>query len=309
MYDLAIIGSGPAGMTAAIYGVRSSLSLVLLESVAPGGQIVNTNEIQNYPGMGSINGAELAIKMYEHTQELGVPFNYLTAESVKHTGPAFEVECLEDRSHPLLARSVIVATGTRPRMLGVKGEDRFKGNGLSWCAVCDGAACRGQDVVVIGGGNSAIEEALFLSEVARSVTVVVRKTVRADRASLGRLKSNKNVSILLGWEVCAFEGSSSLEGVSIRESSTREERVVSCQHAFEYVGLEPLTKCVEPLGVIDDAGYILADQAMRTVVPGLFAAGDCVKKDLRQVVTACSDGALAARSAAQWLASRERENN
>lgn len=303
MYDLVIIGSGPAGMTAAIYGVRSNLSVLLLDRLAPGGQIVNTNEIQNYPGMGAINGAELAIRMYQHTQELGVEFDYLTVTGVTPEQGGFSLTCEERPGDPISARSVIVATGTKPRTLGVEGEDRLRGNGLSWCAVCDGAACRGQDVVVVGGGNSAVEEALFLSEIASSVTVLVRRTMRADPASRDELRARENVTILEGWGVVAFEGGSCLEGAKARNLATGEERTIPCQHAFEYVGLEPVTGPVSGLGILDDGGYVVVGAGMETAVPGIFACGDCIEKSLRQVVTACSDGAIAARSAARWLKS------
>lgn len=301
MHDLVIIGSGPAGMTAAIYGVRSNLSVLLLDRLAPGGQIVNTNEIQNYPGMGTINGAELAIRMYQHTQELGVEFDYLTVTGVTPGEGGFSLSCAERPGDPVEARAVIVATGTTPRTLGVEGEDRLRGNGLSWCAVCDGAACRDQDVVVVGGGNSAVEEALFLSELASSVTVLVRRTMRADPAACDRLRARGNVTVMEGWNAVAFEGSTCLEAVRARCTETGEERLIACQHAFEYVGLEPVTSFVTDLGILDEAGYVIVDSGMGTSVPGVFACGDCIEKDLRQVVTACSDGAIAARSAARWL--------
>lgn len=303
MFDLAIVGSGPAGMTSAIYGVRSNLSVLLMDRLAPGGQIVNTNEIQNYPGMGTINGAELAIKMFQHTQELGVEFEYATVSSVGLNGSEFSLSLLEKPGDPVRARSVIIATGTSPRTLGVEGENRLRGNGLSWCAVCDGAACRGQDVVVIGGGNSAVEEALFLSEIAASVTILIRHTMRADPVSCDELRARGNVTVLEGWGVVEFEGGSCLEGTRARNLVSGEERVISCQHAFEYVGLEPVTEFVSGLGILDDAGYVVTGAGMETAVPGVFACGDCIEKSLRQVVTACSDGAIAARSAARWLKS------
>ena len=301
MYALALVGCGPAGMTAALYGARANLSVVLLDRLAPGGQIINTNEIQNYPGMGTVNGAELAIKMYEHTQELGVPLDYRTVASVERTEHGRGPLSPGYRGAPGSGSGEVMATGTSPRTLGVEGEGRFKGNGVSWCAVCDGAACKGQDVIVVGGGNSAVEEALFLSEVARSVTVLVRRTMRADPASCDLLRARENVTIREGWSVVSFEGGSCLEAARVRCSATGEEEVFSCSLAVAFAGFDPVTDCVSDLGVLDEAGYVIADQGMRTSVPGLFAAGDCIAKELRQVVTACSDGAVAARSAAHWL--------
>ena len=171
-YDVVIIGAGPAGMTAAIYAARADMNVLMLDKLAPGGQIINTNEIQNYTGVGTVNGAELAYQMFEHTQQFDtITFDYATVKEVKDNGAEKVVVCEEDGKE-FTAKSVILATGTQPRCLGIPGEDKFRGNGVSWCAICDGAQYRDRDVVVIGGGNSAVEESIFLAGMVKSLTIV-----------------------------------------------------------------------------------------------------------------------------------------
>ena len=176
-YDVVIVGGGPAGLTAAIYACRANMSVLVLDKLAPGGQMINTNEIENYTGVGKINGAELSMKMFEHTQALGVVFDYKTIVEIKDEGDTKTLLCEED-DELIKASAVILATGTRPRTLGVEGEDTFAGTSISWCAICDGAQYRGKDVVIIGGGNSAVEESIYLAGITNSLTIVTdRKSV------------------------------------------------------------------------------------------------------------------------------------
>lgn len=300
-YDLVIIGSGPAGMTAAIYAIRAGLSVLMLDRLAPGGKIINTNEIQNYPGVGTISGADLAIQMFQHTQELNVPFDYKTVKEVRVGEDGVKTILCEEEGAVYTAHAVILCTGTDSRTLGVPGEDSYIGNGISFCAICDGAACKGKDVVVLGGGNSAVEEAVYLAGMAESVTVAVRSCLKADPAACDKLRSLENVTVLEGWNAAEFYGDGSLKGVRLKEVSTGEERSLDCAKVFEYIGQIPATDCFQNLGVLNEAGYVEADAMMRTRVPGIFAAGDCVVKNLRQVVTACADGAIAAQSAAHYI--------
>ena len=302
-YDLVIIGSGPAGMTAAIYAIRAGLSVLMLDRLAPGGKIINTNEIQNYPGAGTVSGADLAIQMFQHTQELNVPFDYKTVREVRVDESGVKTVCCEEDEFTCTAHAVLLCTGTDSRTLGGPGEGNYIGNGISFCAICDGPACRDKDVVVLGGGNSAVEEAIYLAGIARSVTVAVRSYLKADPIACEKLRSLGNVTVLEGWDVSEFYGDTRLRGVRLKEKGTGGERSLDCAQVFEYIGQIPATDCFRGLGVLNDAGYVEVDAMMQTKVPGIFGAGDCVVKKLRQVITACADGAIAAQSAAHYVQS------
>ncbi len=303
IYDVVIIGAGPAGMTAAIYAIRANMKVLLLDKLAPGGQIINTNEIENYPGLGQLSGAELAIKMFEHTQELGIEFDYKTVLNIKDNGKIKEIICKEDNC-VYETHSVIIASGTRPRKLNVEGEEQFTGNGISWCAICDGAQYRGKDVVVIGGGNSAVEESIYLAGIVNKLTVVTMFDLTADPKACDKLRAMENVDVYPFQDVLEFTGSSSLDG--IRFKSTQEdvtERFVKCDGVFEYIGLEPVSSFCADLGILDKFGCIETDKSMQTKIEGIFAAGDITVKQLRQVITACSDGAIAANNASKYVES------
>jgi thioredoxin reductase (NADPH) len=302
-YDVLIIGAGPAGMTAAIYAVRANMSVLMIDKLSPGGQMVNTNEIENYTGSGTVNGAELSMQMFEHTQELGVEFDYRTVLEIRDNGKTKTVVCEED-SDRFEARTVILATGTVPRRLGVPGEDDFAGSGISWCAICDGAQYRDKDVVVIGGGNSAVEESIYLAGIAKSLTVVTMFDLTADPKACDQLRAMENVTIHPYQDVLEFTGEGRLTGVRFR--STKEdatERHVTCDGVFEYIGLMPTSKNFNSLGILNDFGFIEVDDEMRTSVQGIYGAGDITSKKLRQIITACSDGAIAANSAAKYVES------
>lgn len=300
LYDVVIIGAGPAGMTAAIYAARANMSVLLLEKLAPGGQIINTHEIQNYTGVGTINGAELAYKMFEHTQELQVAFDYGTVKEIKEEGNIKIITC-EEEDKIFEAKTVILATGTIPRRLDVPNEDHFAGENISWCAICDGAYYRDKDVVVIGGGNSAVEEAIYLASLAKSVQVVTLFDLTADPVSCDELRALENVTIYPFHNVEEFIGEEKLKGVRIKSTETNEEKELTCDGAFEYIGLQPSTEPFKSLDVLDEYGYVIVNSHMETTVPGVYGAGDVVTKDLRQVVTACSDGAIAAQVASKYI--------
>ena len=304
-YDIIIIGGGPAGLTAAIYAVRANMKTLILDKLAPGGQIINTNEIENYTGMSAINGAELAIKMFEHTQELGAEFDYKTVFEIEDKGTVKLVKCEEDET-VYEASVVIIATGTRPRCLGVPGEDTFAGAGLSWCAICDGAQYKGKDVVVIGGGNSAVEESIYLAGIVNKLTVVTMFDLTADPKACDKLRAMKNVTVYPYQDILEFTGSDILEGIRFcTNDKTKQdvgvERHVTCDGIFEYIGLEPTAKFCESLGILNPQGFIEIDASMQTKVKGIFGAGDINSKLLRQVVTACSDGAIAANAASKYV--------
>lgn len=300
-YDVAIIGAGPAGMTAAIYAARANLRVLLLDKLAPGGQIVNTFEIQNYTGLGTINGAELAIKMFEHTQELGVVFDYGTVTTIESEGGRKKLICEE--GHSFEAKAVIIATGTKPRMLGVPGEEKFAGASISWCAICDGPHYRDKRVIVIGGGNSAVEEAVYLAGIAEEVTIVTLFDLTADPSACDKLRAMPNVRIYEYHDIIEFFGEAKFEGLRAKSTKTGQEITVQAAGAFEYIGLEPTAEAFRGLGILNEQGYIATDAFMATNVAGIYGAGDITSKHLRQVVTACSDGAIAAQAAAKYIKS------
>lgn len=300
-YDVIIVGSGPAGMTAAVYAARANMKTLLLDALAPGGNIINTNEIANYIGTGTINGAELAIKMFDQAQEAGAEFDYRTVVDIEDNGKTKIVRCQEDDAC-FEAPAVIIATGTRPRRLNVPGEDAHAGAGISWCAICDGAQYRGKDVVVIGGGNSAVEESLYLAGIVRNLTIITTFDLTADPSACDKLRALPNVTIYPWHDVLEFLGKAKLEGVRFKPNKTQgEPQVVRCDGVFEYIGLEPTADFCKNLGIRDDRGCILVDGSMRTERPGIFAAGDITAKQLRQVATACGDGAIAGHFAANYV--------
>lgn len=299
-YDVIIIGAGPAGMTAAIYAARADMKVLMLDKLAPGGQIINTNEIQNYTGAGTINGAELAYKMFEHTQELNIEFDYRTVKAVKDNGNEKVVYC-EEENKEFTGHSIILATGTRPRCLDIPGEDKFRGNGISWCAICDGAQYRDKDVVVIGGGNSAVEESIFLAGIVKSLTIVTMFDLTADPIACDKLRAMNHVTIYPYQDILEFTGEQKLEGVHFKSTKTGEENTISCDGVFEYIGLTPTTEFLKDTGLLNDYGYITVNEKMETSIPGIYGAGDCITKNLRQVITACADGAIAAQEASHYV--------
>lgn len=304
-YDVIIVGAGPAGMTAAIYAARADMNVLLLDKLAPGGQIINTNEIQNYPGVGTINGAELAYQMFEHTQQFeNIAFDYGTVKEITDNGKEKTILCEEDGKE-FTAKAVILATGTRPRCLDIPGEDKFRGNGISWCAICDGAQYRDRDVVVIGGGNSAVEESIFLAGIVKSLTIVTMFDLTADPMACDKLRAMNHVTVYPYQDILEFTGDTKLTGVHFKSTKTGEENTVSCDGVFEYIGLTPTTEFLKDLGVLNQFGYVEVDEKMHTKVDGIYGAGDCVTKNLRQVITACADGAIAAQEASHYVQNSE----
>ena len=304
-YDVIIVGAGPAGMTAAIYAARADMNVLILDKLAPGGQIINTNEIQNYPGVGTINGAELAYQMFEHTQQFeNIAFDYGTVKEILDEGKVKKVLCEEDDKE-FTAKAIILATGTRPRCLDIPGEDKFRGNGISWCAICDGAQYRDKDVVVIGGGNSAVEESIFLAGIVKSLTIVTMFDLTADPMACDKLRAMDHVTVYPYQDILDFTGDTKLTGVHFKSTKTGEENTVSCDGVFEYIGLAPTTEFLKDLGVLNQFGYVEVDEKMHTKVEGVYGAGDCVTKNLRQVITACADGAIAAQEASHYVQTLE----
>lgn len=303
--DLVIVGGGPAGLSAAIYARRSLLNAVTLEREALGGQAILTSEIDNYPGLPHTDGFTLSDVMRAQAEDLGAQIVMDPVSSIarnQETG-RFDVVTSSARYD---AATVILAAGARPRHAGFDGEQRFAGHGVSYCATCDGMFYRGKHVFVIGGGNSAAEEALFLARLASKVTLIVRKDhLRAQAAVVRELEQNEKVELRLLTSIVALDGGDLPSSVTFRDNATGSTHVETYEEGsfgvFVLVGRDPETELVRELADVDDAGYVVTDERMATRTPGLFVAGDARVKPLRQIVTAASDGAVAATSAAAYL--------
>lgn len=303
--DIAVIGAGPAGMTAAIYGARANRSILLFEKLVPGGQMTGTNEVQNYPGLGNISGADLSVQMFSHVKSFDkVTVRFETVTGLRNTDALYkEILCTENIYR---AKTIILAPGAHYRKLGVPGEERFAGNGVSWCAVCDGERYRGKRVVVVGGGNSAVEEAIFLSGIVQSLTLVTMLGLTADASSCARLRACPNVQTYLYQDIDEIIGAGQVEGIRFHpnrkgtENQERTETTIPCDGIFVYIGMTPSTAFLENTGLLEN-GYLVTDPRQQTRLPGIFGAGDCCTKDLRQIITACADGAAAAVQASHFL--------
>ena len=304
-HDLVIVGGGPAGLSAAIYAQRSLLDTVVLERETVGGQVVLTSEVENYPGVPHADAFSLADAMREQAVELGAR---VVSEAVEAIGrdEATGRLIVSGTERAYDAASVIVAAGAKPRHAGFEGEERLTGRGVSYCATCDGMFYRGKQVFVVGGGNSAAEEALFLARLASRVVVVVRKDhLRAQAALVRALEERENVEVRLLTSIVAVDGEQLVGYVTLRDNAsgkTHEETFdEGSVGVFVLAGRVPETGLLEGLCELDAAGYAVTDERMATRTPGLFVAGDARAKPLRQIVTAASDGAVAATSAAAYL--------
>ncbi|MFA5560304.1 MAG: FAD-dependent oxidoreductase [Acholeplasmataceae bacterium] len=299
IYDVLIIGAGPAGMTASIYAKRANLNVAMFEKYVPGGQIVNTAEIENYPGFKKGPGYALATAMLEHTESLEIPLIFDEVTNIVDEG---SIKKVITPIQTYETKTVLVATGTVPRRLGVLNEDRFASNGISWCAICDGPIYKDQRVVVIGGGNSAVEEAIYLATLATHVTVIQNlPNLTADKKAQDILRKAENVDYRFSAKVLEFvEEDGKLKGVLIENNQGKEE-LIETDGVFEYIGLIPTTEMVKDLNITNQFGYLEVNEKMETKVPGVFAAGDVIVKQIRQVVTATSDGAVAAQNILKYL--------
>lgn len=300
MYDTIIIGAGPAGMTAALYAARSNLKVALLERGIPGGQMNNTADIENYPGYANISGPELAEKMFEPLENLGVEHLFGLVEKIEDRGDFKEI-ITEDESFE--TKTVIIASGANHRHLGVPGEEDYNSRGVSYCAVCDGAFFRDEDLLVVGGGDSAVEEAIFLTRFAKSVTIVHRRDeLRAQKVLQDRAFANEKVRFVWDSVVESIHGDErKVTGVTFKNVKTGETSQADFGGIFIYVGLDPVSEFAADLGITDEAGWILTDHQMKTSVAGIYAVGDVRQKDLRQITTAVGDGAIASQEAYKYL--------
>lgn len=304
MYDTIIIGAGPAGMTAALYAARSNLKVALLEAGIPGGQMNNTADVENYPGYALISGPELAEKMFEPLENLGVEHVFGHVQRIEDQGD-FKKIITEDEVYE--SKTVIIATGAFHRQLNVPGEAEFNSRGVSYCAVCDGAFFRDEDLLVVGGGDSAVEEAIFLTQFAKSVTIVHRRDqLRAQKVLQDRAFANEKISFVWDSVVEAIHGDDrKVTGVTFKNIKTGETSQADFGGIFIYVGLDPVSEFVADLGIRDESGWIVTDDHMKTSVAGIYAIGDVRQKDLRQITTAVGDGAIAGQEAYKYITEHE----
>ncbi|EGD28959.1 thioredoxin reductase [Streptococcus sanguinis SK72] len=300
MYDTIIIGAGPAGMTAALYAARSNLKVAMLERGIPGGQMNNTADIENYPGYANISGPELAEKMFEPLENLGVEHLFGLVEKIEDRGDFKEIITEDERFE---TKTVIIASGANHRHLGVPGEEDYNSRGVSYCAVCDGAFFRDEDLLVVGGGDSAVEEAIFLTRFAKSVTIVHRRDeLRAQKVLQDRAFANEKIRFVWDSVVESIHGDGrKVTGVTFKNVKTGEVSQAEFGGIFIYVGLDPVSEFAADLGITDEAGWILTDHQMKTSVAGIYAVGDVRQKDLRQITTAVGDGAIASQEAYKYL--------
>lgn len=298
MYDIVIIGAGPAGLTAAIYARRAGKSVLVLEKDTFGGQVTFSPKLENYPGFEAISGNELAQRMLEQAMGLGADIDMDTVLEVKDGDPKLVIG--ENATYE--AKAVIIAAGAKHRRLGLPKEEDFIGNGISFCAVCDGAFYKDQHVAVIGGGNTALVEIVLLSEVCRKVTVVQNLAfLTGESKMIDAVKAKDNIEIIYSTVVSEYLGDDTLKGLRLHNEETGEESDLYVDGAFLAIGTEPENKPYAAISDIDERGYIKADEQCTTGTDGIFVAGDCRTKAYRQVATAVADGAAAALNACRYL--------
>ncbi|MGT2753516.1 thioredoxin-disulfide reductase [Streptococcus ovis] len=304
MYDTIIIGSGPAGMTAALYAARSNLKVALLERGIYGGQMQNTADIENYPGYANISGPELAEKMYEPLEKFGVEHVFGQVVRIESEGLVKKVITEDDTFE---AKTIILAMGAQHRLLGVPGEAEYNSRGVSYCAVCDGAFFRDQDLLVVGGGDSAVEEAIFLTRFAKTVTIVHRRDeLRAQKVIQDRAFANEKINFIWDSVVEEIKGDErKVQSVVIKNVKTGEKEEKAFGGIFIYVGLDPMSEAVADLGITDAQGWVVTNELMETSQAGIFAVGDLRQKHLRQVTTAVGDGAIAGQGVYEYLTQLE----
>ncbi len=300
LYDVVIIGAGPAGMTAAVYASRANLDTLMLERGVPGGQMADTEAIENYPGFESVLGPDLSNKMFEHAQKFGAQYAYGEVKEVVDHGDYKEV-ITGDKTYR--TKTVIITTGAEYRKLGIPGEEELTGRGVSYCAVCDGAFFKDREIAVIGGGDSAVEEGMYLTRFAKKVTIIHRRDeLRAQKILQDRAFENDKIEFI--WDTVVeeiIEEDGKVGTLQLKNVKTGETSEFKTDGVFVYIGTVPLSEPFKSLGIVDDEGYIPTNENMETEIPGIFAAGDIRVKDLRQVVTATGDGSIAAETAIKYI--------
>jgi len=300
-YDVVVIGAGPGGMTAALYAARANLNVAMLDRGIYGGQMNNTDDIENYPGFTTIKGPELGEKMYQGTVKAGVNFVYGDDQNV--TVDDQQMKHIQTDSDELVASAVIIATGSNNRKLGVPGEEKFSGKGVSYCAVCDGSFFKGKNVTVVGGGDSAISEGLYLANVTDGVNVIHRRDqLRAQKVLQNRAFDNDKIDFTWNTSVTEILGDENhVTGVKIHNNQVGDDTTLDTDGVFVYVGNFPNSQIFNNLNITDQAGWIITNDQMETTIPGIYAIGDVRQKQLRQITTAVGDGGIAGQNAFEYF--------
>ncbi len=300
IYDIAVVGAGPAGMTAALYAARAGRSVILFEGVMYGGQIVQSALVENYPGAPDVDGYTLAEQMMQPVRALQVPFVNESVERIEKNGVHFTVKTNAARYE---ARAVILATGVEHRRLNVTGEDRFIGHGVSFCATCDGRFYRNREVAVVGGGNTAVQDALELSAFCKKVYLIHRRDeFRAERGLAARLQKAENIELIKSTVITEIKGETAVQSLVLQNVLTKETTELPVAGLFEAVGMIPKNTAFASLVELDGEGYIITDEDGTTSTAGMYAAGDCRRKRVRQLTTATADGTVAALAAVEYVA-------
>ncbi len=301
-YDVAIIGAGPAGMTAAVYASRANLKTVMIERGVPGGQMANTEEVENFPGFEMISGPDLSNKMFDHSKKFGAEYKYGDIKGIEDKG---DYKVIDLGTSEIEAIAVIIATGAEYKKIGVPGEEQLGGRGVSYCAVCDGAFFKNKNVYVVGGGDSAVEEGTYLTKFADKVTIVHRRDqLRAQKILQDRAFKNEKIDFIWNHTLKSVnEKDGKVGSLTLVSTVDGTEQTVDADGLFVYIGMKPLTQPFENLGITNEAGYIVANPDMSTAVKGIYVAGDVREKGLRQIVTATSDGSIAAESVQAYIES------
>jgi len=299
-YDVVIVGAGPAGLTAAIYASRANLSTLMIEAGTSGGKLYKTHKIDNFPGVVHSSGAELADKLVEHSQAFGASILNDEVVNIEHASSFHRIRLAS--GNIVETKAVIIATGTKERLLKLPGALEHIGNGVSYCAVCDGFFYRGKNIVVIGAGNAGMEESLFLSDIVKNIIIIeMADEPLAEATICDAVAQKENIRV-----ICHHTADSlvieddKIIGINIKDTHSGEIETLLCGGIFPYMGADPCTNFVEE-EIKDERGYIVVNADMSTSIPGIYGAGDCVTKNLRQVITACNDGAIAAKSVASYL--------
>lgn len=292
MYDCIIVGMGCAGMSAGLYAKRSGMNTLIIDGSAPGGLLNKISIVENYIGVGSISGIDLALKMFEQIRNEEVPYKIETVTSVKNNN---DYKIVYTTKGEYKTKTIIFAIGRKPKSSCIPFEEKYKNKGISYCAVCDASLYKNKELVVLGGGNSAFEEALYLSNFASKITIIVKDKISADKELIDDVKS-KNINIITGTSASEFLGDDNITGVRLDNGN-----IINCSGVFIYYGYIAETSFINNLDITDDGGYILVDNDMKTKIDGIYACGDIIKKNVYQIVTACSDGAIAALSAKKYV--------
>jgi thioredoxin reductase (NADPH) len=304
-YDIIIIGGGPGGLSAAIYAARSELKTILFEAGMLGGQIATTTHVQNYPGsVKDCTGPKLVDRMEEQAKEFGAEIAYEYVDSVSKKNNLFYIKTSSKKIYE--SKAVIACLGATPKMLGIEGEAKFRGLGVSYCATCDGGFFKGKDIAVIGGGDTALQEAIFLTKYASKIYLIHRRDeFRGAKSLETKVRKNPKIELMLNTLPLRILGKSTVEGLEVQNKITQEKTVIKLEGVFFFVGYKPNTELIKDMAELDEGGYAKVGADMSTKTPGLFAVGDMTAKPLRQAITAASDGAVASISAEKYIESLE----